>query len=231
MDTSLYKPLLYIRKNRESSYIVLTNLNITENSKLVYKGNVFPYADTDIIVGSLDTSNAIDHFGIGISQKNNNYYLHGICGNTVTISQLNSDFNKNNIVEIEFTGNSYFKINNQIVDNTEKSTSFNRTRLFICGANRTGTYTSIQQYIYQIKLYENGTTLSYDFIPCKRLSDNVVGMYDKVHNKFYPPTKGTFYEPIIMDDIKSLTIPEGNVTKIEDSEGKVIWSALQDSNT
>lgn len=36
---------------------------------------------------------------------------------------------------------------------------------------------------------------------------------------------------IIMNDVKSLTIPEGNVTKIEDSEGKVIWSALQDSNT
>lgn len=30
--------------------------------------------------------------------------------------------------------------------------------------------------------------------------------------------------------IKSLTIPEGNVTKIEDSQGRVLWSAIPDPN-
>ncbi|QOR59432.1 hypothetical protein [uncultured phage cr116_1] len=30
--------------------------------------------------------------------------------------------------------------------------------------------------------------------------------------------------------IKSLTIPEGKVTKIEDSQGRVLWSAIPDSN-
>ena len=221
MDTSLYKPLLYIRKNRENSYIKLTGLNITENSKLVYKGNIFPLDGYDNIVGS-------DNFCVSIYGNT----LHGYCGRTFTQAYLSSDLNINNIVEIEFTGNSYFKVNNQIIDNTSKSTSFNMSSLLICGAytNRINKITQ-QQYIYQTKLYEDGTTLSYDFIPCKRLSDNVVGMYDKVHDRFYPPTQGTFYEPIIMDDIKSLTIPEGNVTKIEDSEGKIIWSALQDSNT
>ena len=33
---------------------------------------------------------------------------------------------------------------------------------------------------------------------------------------------------IIMNNVKQLTIPEGNVTKIEDSEGRVLWSALAD---
>ena len=226
MDTSLYKPLLYIRKNFEESYIKLNGLNITENSKLIYKGNILPrYAD-NIIVGSLDYSSATNNFGVGIY----NNKLYGYYGKIRTIVPLSSDFNINNIVEIEFTGNSYFKVNNQIIDNTSKSTSFSRSSLIICGSCRTGDYRSIQQYIYRTKLYEDGTTLSYDFIPCKRLSDNVVGMYDKIHDKFYPPTKGTFYEPIIMDDIKSLTIPEGKVTKIEDNEGRVLWSTLPDPN-
>ena len=226
MDTSLYKPLLYIRKNYEESYIRLNGLNITENSKLVYKGNIFYGNAYSIIVGSMDISESVNNFSVGIY----NNRLNGFCGKTVTIAPLSSDFNINNIVEIEFTGNSYFKVNNQIIDNTSKSTSFSRSNLVICGSNRTGNKTSIQQYIYRTKLYEDGTTLSYDFIPCKRLSDNVVGMYDKVHDRFYPPTLGTFYEPIIMDDIKSLTIPEGNVTKIEDSDGRVLWSALPDPN-
>lgn len=30
--------------------------------------------------------------------------------------------------------------------------------------------------------------------------------------------------------IKSLTIPEGNVTKIEDSQGRVLWSAIPGPN-
>ena len=226
MDTSLYKPLLYIRKNYEESYIRLGGLNITENSKLVYKGNIFYKNKSSTIVGNIDTSSSTNSFSVGIY----NNVLYGFCGGTQTKAPLSSDFNINNIVEIEFTGNSYFKVNNQIIDNTSKSTSFSRNSLLICGANRTGNFISIQQYIYRTKLYEDGTTLSYDFIPCKRLSDNVVGMYDKVHDRFYPPTQGTFYEHIIMDDIKSLTIPEGNVTKIEDSEGRVLWSALPDPN-
>lgn len=223
MDTSLYKPLLYIRKNYEKSYIELYGLNITENSKLVYKGNVIYTNYFTKLVGNMDFSNATNSFGINIY----NNKLLGDCGETYTQALL-SDFNINNIVEIEFTGNSYFKVNNQIIDNTSKSTSFSRNNLVICGGFNTGNYNGSQQYIYRTKLYEDGITLSYDFIPCKRLSDNVVGMYDKVHDRFYPPTRGTFYEPIIMDDIKSITIPEGNVTKIEDNEGRVLWSALLD---
>lgn len=226
MDTSLYKPLLYIRKNYEVSYIQLGGLNITENSKLVYKGNIFYKSINSAIVGNNDISLSTDSFSVRIY----NNILYGSCGNTRTKAPLSSDFNINNIVEIEFTGNSYFKVNNQIIDNTSKSTSFSRSRLCICGGDIIGNYKGTQQYIYRTKLYEDGTTLSYDFIPCKRLSDNVVGMYDKVHDRFYPPTNGTFYEPIIMDDIKSLTIPEGIVTKIEDSEGRVLWSALPDPN-
>ena len=225
MDTSLYKPLLYIRKNYEESYIELYGLNITENSKLVYKGNILQESYWAKIVGNTDLSGSSDNFSVNIY----NNRLIGNCGRTLTEVQLSSDFNINNIIEIEFTGNSYFKVNNQIIDNTSKSTSFSRRSLYICGGNSTGNLKSVQQYIYRTKLYEDGTTLSYDFIPCKRLSDNVVGMYDKVHDRFYPPTQGTFYEPIIMDDIKFLTIPEGNVTKIEDNEGRVLWSALLDS--
>lgn len=237
MDTSLYKPLLYIRKNKEDSYIDLDYLNISEKSKLIYKGNIFPDDDVEtFLIGS--GSGDSDDFAVGISHlQYGDYEVRGKWGKYNQVNYLPSDFNINDIVELEFNGEGIVKVNNQIIINVGVPT-IKRSNIIICGAksrygfshNFTLNYKSIQQYIYQIKLYEDGTALSYDFIPCKRLSDNVVGMYDKVHDKFYPPTQGTFYEPIIMDDIKSLTIPEGNVTKIEDNEGRVLWSALPDPN-
>lgn len=237
MDTSLYKPLLYIRKNKEDSYINLEYLNISEKSKLIYKGNIFPdeNVETFLIGSSFDNDN---DFAVGISYlQYSGYKVRGRWDKYNYVEYLPSDFNINDIVELEFNGEGIVKVNNQIIIN-ERVSTIERSNIIICGAqsrynfehNFAPNYKSIQQYIYQIKLYEDGTTLSYDFIPCKRLSDNVVGMYDKVHDKFYPPTQGTFYEPIIMDDIKSLTIPEGNVTKIEDNEGRVLWSALPDPN-
>lgn len=41
-----------------------------------------------------------------------------------------------------------------------------------------------QKRIYYCKLYDNGTLVR-NMIPCYRISDNVIGMYDLVNNKFY----------------------------------------------
>ena len=43
---------------------------------------------------------------------------------------------------------------------------------------------------YKSKWYENGTTLSRWYIPVRRLSDNVGGMYDVVNNTFNPSMTG-----------------------------------------
>lgn len=55
-----------------------------------------------------------------------------------------------------------------------------------------GYYTTDYKYngkIYYIKFYNNSKTLI-ELIPCKRKSDNVVGMFDLVHQEFYSSTVG-----------------------------------------
>jgi hypothetical protein len=43
--------------------------------------------------------------------------------------------------------------------------------------------------MYYFKIYDNGTLVR-DFVPVKRNSDNVIGLFDIVNNKFYT-NKGT----------------------------------------
>ena len=43
---------------------------------------------------------------------------------------------------------------------------------------------------YRFTIYDVGTKV-YDFVPCKSLKDNKVGMYDTINKKFYPSSSGT----------------------------------------
>ena len=52
--------------------------------------------------------------------------------------------------------------------------------------------------IYYYKIWRQSAdsedTLIYDFVSAKRLSDNKVGMYEKINDVFYPSTTGTDFE-------------------------------------
>ena len=222
MDTSLYKELPYVIVPQNDCHMFIDKINITEKSKLYYKGNVFPTNNFYHILGICDSSSFGDNFGIEIFGDNTINFSHGSTFTNTEVKVTKS----NNLIEAEFTGSGYVKINNQIIDNTANATTFNRDYLYILGGyNGEDSYTA-PQYVYRIKLYEDGTTLSYDFVPCKRLSDNVVGLYDNVHDIFYTSVY-KYYEPDnVMDNVKAIQIPEGNVTKIEDKEGKILWASI-----
>lgn len=47
--------------------------------------------------------------------------------------------------------------------------------------------------IWSLKFFDtDNTTVTYDFIPCYRISDSIVGMYEIKHNVFYTTTQGAF---------------------------------------
>ena len=48
----------------------------------------------------------------------------------------------------------------------------------------TGYYTGAGK-MYSMKIWQNSSTLARNFVPSKRKSDNVLGLYDLVENKFY----------------------------------------------
>lgn len=56
--------------------------------------------------------------------------------------------------------------------------------LIMFGRNSAGTISSSAQKIYSCKITD-GSEIVRDFIPCYRIADNVIGMYDKVNDVFY----------------------------------------------
>lgn len=92
----------------------------------------------------------------------------------------------------------YIRINDDVMvvkELTRPEASFTGTRNIYVGAyNNGGTASSVSEgyfYIHYFKIWKNGTLIR-DYVPCIRLSDNVVGMYDLVNDLFYEPV-GTFY--------------------------------------
>lgn len=79
--------------------------------------------------------------------------------------------------------------------------------------------------------FYNGDKKEFHLQPVKRISDNAVGVLDTVNDIFYTGNYSAGpVSTINFRNVKFLTIPEGKVTKIEDNEGRVLWSALPDPN-
>ena len=64
--------------------------------------------------------------------------------------------------------------------------------------------------LYSMKLSKNDT-LVYNLIPCYRKSDNVIGMYDLVHNQFYTNVGSEGYftkgNDVIQTPVKKIKTP------------------------
>lgn len=95
---------------------------------------------------------------------------------------------------------------------TVSGTSNGNIYMFIDNSLRYSTFTK-QIKMYSCKMYE-GSTLVRDFIPCYRISDNVIGMYDLVGKTFYTNAgTGTFNKganvaipnPRYPQDVKNVT--------------------------
>lgn len=80
--------------------------------------------------------------------------------------------------------------------------------------------------IYDIKIIKESGDLKYHFIPVIDISTNIAGLYDEVNDKFYGNSNIDYKDYIDFSKVTSLQIPEGNVTKIEDKEGKVLWANI-----
>ena len=80
--------------------------------------------------------------------------------------------------------------------------------------------------IYDIKIIKESGDLKYHFIPVVDIATNIAGLYDEVNDKFYGNSVISYKEKENMDfsKVTALQIPEGNVTKIEDKEGNILWS-------
>lgn len=65
-----------------------------------------------------------------------------------------------------------------------EETGNNNVYLFALNQNNVAVYHSLTR-LYSCKIYDKSGVLLRDFIPCYRISDNLIGLYDNVNNKFY----------------------------------------------
>ena len=89
-------------------------------------------------------------------------------------------YNKNQIYNF-ICQKEYLRVDNININSESDSNGINWGNFYIF-RNYTSTQANIR--LYSFKLYDN-LTLVRDFIPAKRNSDNVIGLYDKLNNKFY----------------------------------------------
>ena len=71
------------------------------------------------------------------------------------------------------------------------TSSFANLNIYVLSINNGGTPSSNQSYVkfYYVNISKGGTLLA-RLLPCKRNSDDAIGMYDTVRNTFYPVTSG-----------------------------------------
>lgn len=142
----------------------------------------------------VDTGWTTNGFGFNVYKPQNetNIYPLLYINSSASIEGFETlEANKRYVVKY---GNGLLRVNS-----TEYSVpSFTGTQtnpIYTNSINRNGTPDSIKQgtgKIYSLKFYEDNTIIR-DFIPCYRKSDNEVGLYDIVGNKFYTNQgSGTF---------------------------------------
>lgn len=215
MNTSKYKRLAYIQNTDRASYIEIP-VSFNQDTYMNYVTNIVNSTNRGLM-GSKDSIH--NEVIIETSQ----YWYDD---NTVVLYNGVLNLGKHDFI---VSGRGYVKIDGKQIakENTAKPDwSINTVSI---GVN-TGSYNAIQNFI-GMTLYNslddyNNKNFSHSFIPCKRLEDNAIGVYDLVTDTFYPPTRGKWIAPFLFSEVTALQIPEGNVTKIENKEGNILWANI-----
>ena len=97
------------------------------------------------------------------------------------------------------------------------STGNVKLMLFACSSTGGTPLYQFRGRMYSFKAYSNNTLIG-DFVPCYRKSDNVVGMYDTVNNKFYTNAgTGNFIKGPDLNDYQYVEYIEATGTQYIDT--------------
>lgn len=182
-----------------------TELEYVENQNDAYINTLFkPNQDTRIIaeMQCVTSTNSVMHFGAGGWDRVDGMWLTyetGIngtlhvawLGKTTWSTYGNGDYNKHTY---DWNKNELYKDGTLVGSSTYGTYQCpNNLAIF---ANLQGDPEVVggiylKGKLYSFKIYDNGTLIR-DLVPCKRNSDNVVGLYDMVNDTFYSSPSSTF---------------------------------------
>ena len=197
MDTTKYKRLEYFTNYKNpTTYLQLSKVGMNGNTKVEVK-YVPLVKNTPGGMTSL--------FGYASDSSQISYFLKGtlFTNGTFVIETNPTILNIGSYYDIICDGlNASLTINGKETKITKPSIYKTLTNDYIQIINGyiTGNQSRNVYKWYGCKVWLDGTNLSYDFVPCKRLEDNVVGVYDIVNDIFHKPTKGSLEEPFIFED-------------------------------
>lgn len=168
-----YRELSYI-KSSGTQYID-TGFKPNQNTRLVLHCNIINSGDTMFVFGSRvayqNTAFAL-HIEGGIIKD---HYANTVLASTIRDNGQHTIDKNKNVTTID--GTSY----------THETATFQSSyNLQLFSLNQSGSIESrrVSMSIYSCKIYDNGTLIR-DFVPAKRTSDSVVGLYDVVNDVFY----------------------------------------------
>lgn len=135
-------------------------------------------------------SNQIPRAGV---HKYSSVFMLG--GNATTVSTVTPIANQRTILISDFYSENQCLYKNGIAiinDKTKLDLSANEQQLYIFGRNASSKNLATMR-LYKCRIFDNVNTLIRDFIPARRKSDSVLGLYDAMSGNFYANSgTGTF---------------------------------------
>jgi len=156
--------------------------------------------------------------GLFIRRKNDNYIQYDYINRSININRTDV-FPINTLHNVIIDKNKLYVDDNLITTVAEQSFDYTTNSLFLMANNNKD---SSKDYAFcrlcKCKMWDNGT-LARNFIPCYRISDNVIGMYDTVNDVFYTNQgTGTFlkgpnvYNRYKIENVESIYHIRGTAT-------------------
>lgn len=198
---------------------------VSPNGSNVYINTGYkPNANTVINVVFSTTSNTSGRFLYGVASSSNSYGFN--IGTAYRVRTLNgtSNINLDGIFPVNtiVTVNQGLSVTTATDGNTTYSASYTQgnssltSNMYIFCLNASGSTTNFLTgaKLYDFKIYES-SSLVHHYYPCKRKSDNVVGVYDGITNIFISGSGGSLsYGSVVSNNytITTAVSPSGSGT-------------------
>jgi len=168
------------------------------------------------IMGALDGESGYKVV-CGLSTSNNTFYSQ--CGGPqgFIVSSVPNDTQKHTFKVTTTTNQQTLQVDDTaVVTGNYAITSTTGYSLTICARNKDTVSNFTRQKVFSVRIKKSGVLIR-DFVPVKRNSDNVLGMYDLVSGQFFTNAgTGTFTAGATVNDIEIYT--DGTVETITDAD-------------
>jgi hypothetical protein len=186
-----YEELEYIQSTG-TQWIDTNHIWQSINRKVECKINITSHTSKSHIFASTSNTNGTDYWDLNpYSSGNNNYmtYIDRTYYGTISL-QINKDY----VLDYNLSGNTIFTTyNGTSINQLSVPTIPNAVNsVYIFHVNGASNYNPLKGKLYYFKMFDNGVMVR-NFIPAKRKSDNVIGMYDIITQTFFTNAgTGTF---------------------------------------